>query len=185
MISPSCTYAAAPGRTSSPSLLLGPLPPLPSKSMSSPSFVDAVRAIAAATSFLGRDLWKPPPLQGAHGSRRLIVADGSGEGRFNAESEFRTSNRQGFSVRVVLRHTRRLASFRSNEGPHRFSKPNPEEKTTQMTLWSMAKSPLMYGGDLQKIDHATYDLITNPILVEINSFSSSNRKASELSHILH
>ncbi|MED6168264.1 hypothetical protein PIB30_010325 [Stylosanthes scabra] len=64
----------------------------------------------------------------------------------------------------------------ANEGPHRFSKLTPEEQRTQMTLWSMAKSPLMYGGDLRKIDPTTYDLITNPILLEINSFSSSNRE---------
>ncbi|XP_057747642.1 uncharacterized protein LOC130966837 [Arachis stenosperma] len=64
----------------------------------------------------------------------------------------------------------------SNQGPHRFSKLNLEEKRTQMTLWSMAKSPLMYGGDLRKIDIVTYSLITNPILLEINSFSSSNRE---------
>ncbi|KAL2955190.1 hypothetical protein AAZX31_18G013100 [Glycine max] len=43
-----------------------------------------------------------------------------------------------------------------------------------MTLWSMAKSPLMYGGDVRKIDPSTYDVITNPTLLEINSFSSNN-----------
>ncbi|XP_061372288.1 uncharacterized protein LOC133314780 isoform X2 [Gastrolobium bilobum] len=62
----------------------------------------------------------------------------------------------------------------SNEGPHRYSNLNLEEKKTQMTLWSMAKSPLMYGGDVRKIDPNTYDLITNPTLLEINSFSSNN-----------
>ncbi|KAJ1380489.1 Ricin B-like lectin [Sesbania bispinosa] len=62
----------------------------------------------------------------------------------------------------------------SNEGPHRNSRLNLEEKRTQMTLWSMAKSPLMYGGDVRKIDPDTYDLITNPTLLEINSFSSNN-----------
>ncbi|XP_014518536.1 uncharacterized protein LOC106775836 [Vigna radiata var. radiata] len=62
----------------------------------------------------------------------------------------------------------------SNEGPHRFSRLNLEEKKTQMTLWSMAKSPLMYGGDVRKIDPSTYDIITNPTLLEINSFSSNN-----------
>ncbi|KAG4975367.1 hypothetical protein JHK82_032252 [Glycine max] len=62
----------------------------------------------------------------------------------------------------------------SNEGPHRYSYLNLEEKKTQMTLWSMAKSPLMYGGDVRKIDPSTYDVITNPTLLEINSFSSNN-----------
>lgn len=50
---------------------------------------------------------------------------------------------------------------------------------SQMTLWAMAKSPLMYGGDLRKIDVATFELITNPILLEINHFSSNNLEVCE------
>ncbi|KAL9329637.1 hypothetical protein ACSQ67_004640 [Phaseolus vulgaris] len=65
----------------------------------------------------------------------------------------------------------------SNEGPHRFSRLNLEEKRTQMTLWSLAKSPFMYGGDVRKIDASTYELITNPTLLEINFFSSNNKEA--------
>ncbi|PSS04579.1 Alpha-galactosidase [Actinidia chinensis var. chinensis] len=61
-----------------------------------------------------------------------------------------------------------------NEGPHRSSKLNLDEQKTQMTLWSMAKSPLMYGGDVRKLDDTTFNLITNPTLLEINSFSSNN-----------
>ncbi|RHN42854.1 putative alpha-galactosidase [Medicago truncatula] len=62
----------------------------------------------------------------------------------------------------------------SNEGPHRYCKLNLEEKRTQMTLWALAKSPLMYGGDVRRIDPATYEIITNPTLLEINHFSSNN-----------
>ncbi|KAL6983789.1 hypothetical protein U1Q18_017164 [Sarracenia purpurea var. burkii] len=62
----------------------------------------------------------------------------------------------------------------SNEGPHRSCNLNLDEKRTQMTLWSMAKSPLMFGGDIRKLDDTTFNLITNPILLEINSFSSNN-----------
>ncbi|OVA20827.1 Glycoside hydrolase [Macleaya cordata] len=62
----------------------------------------------------------------------------------------------------------------SNEGPHRKGNLTLDEQRTQMTLWSMAKSPLMYGGDLRKLDKATYDLITEPTLLEINSFSTNN-----------
>lgn len=64
----------------------------------------------------------------------------------------------------------------SNEGPHRISNLTLDEKRTQMTLWSMAKSPLMYGGDMRKLDDTTFDIITNPILLEINSFSSNNKE---------
>ncbi|CAA7404852.1 unnamed protein product [Spirodela intermedia] len=35
-------------------------------------------------------------------------------------------------------------------------------------------SPLMFGGDLKRIDDITFDLITNPALLEINAFSVKN-----------
>lgn len=72
----------------------------------------------------------------------------------------------------------------SNEGPHRYSNLNLEEKKTQMTLWSMAKSPLMYGGDVRKIDPSTYDVITNPTLLEINSFSSNNMEFPYITKVI-
>lgn len=50
---------------------------------------------------------------------------------------------------------------------------------TQMTLWCMAKSPLMFGGDVRKLDDTTYSLLTNPTLLEINSFSSNNKEVSK------
>ncbi|KAK8481252.1 hypothetical protein V6N11_081675, partial [Hibiscus sabdariffa] len=62
----------------------------------------------------------------------------------------------------------------SNEGPHRTSNLNLDEQRTQMTLWAIAKSPLMFGGDLRKLDETTYNLITNPTLLEIDSFSLNN-----------
>lgn len=48
-----------------------------------------------------------------------------------------------------------------------------------MTLWAMAKSPLMFGGDVRKLDETTYSLITNPTVLEINSFSSNNKEVCE------
>lgn len=45
-----------------------------------------------------------------------------------------------------------------------------------MTLWSIAKSPLMFGGDVRNLDATTYNLITNPTLLEINSYSSNNKE---------
>lgn len=41
----------------------------------------------------------------------------------------------------------------------------------------MAKSPLMFGGDMRKLDDTTYSLITNPTALEINAFSSNNQEA--------
>lgn len=62
----------------------------------------------------------------------------------------------------------------SNNGPHRRCNLNLNEQRTQMTLWAMAKSPLMFGGDARKLDDTTYNLITNPTILEINSFSANN-----------
>ncbi|XP_074309995.1 uncharacterized protein LOC141644383 [Silene latifolia] len=64
----------------------------------------------------------------------------------------------------------------STEGPNRNCKLSIEEQKTQMTLWAMAKSPLMFGGDMRKLDDTTYKLITNPTILEINAFSSSNKE---------
>ncbi|KAH9772980.1 alpha-galactosidase [Citrus sinensis] len=64
----------------------------------------------------------------------------------------------------------------SNEGPHRTCNLNLDEQRTQMTLWAMAKSPLMFGGDVRKLDETTYSLITNPTVLEINTFSSNNKE---------
>lgn len=44
----------------------------------------------------------------------------------------------------------------------------------QMVLWSMAKSPLMYGGDLRHLDDTTFNLITHPTLLKINHHSKNN-----------
>nr|XP_034909903.1 uncharacterized protein LOC118045394 isoform X2 [Populus alba] len=62
----------------------------------------------------------------------------------------------------------------SNRGPYRMSNLNLDEQKTQMTLWAMARSPLMFGGDVRKLDEITYSLITNPFILEINSFSKNN-----------
>ncbi|VFQ89976.1 unnamed protein product [Cuscuta campestris] len=64
----------------------------------------------------------------------------------------------------------------SNEGPHRHSNLTQTEQKTQMTLWSMAKSPIMYGGDMRRISTHTLALITDPTLLEINSFSTYNKE---------
>ncbi|KAK9090297.1 hypothetical protein Sjap_023474 [Stephania japonica] len=64
----------------------------------------------------------------------------------------------------------------SNEGPHRKGNLSLDEQRTQMTLWSMAKSPLMLGGDLTRLDDFTYNLVTDPALLEINTYSRHNKE---------
>ncbi|KAK8928861.1 Alpha-galactosidase [Platanthera zijinensis] len=60
------------------------------------------------------------------------------------------------------------------QGPHRKCRLTLDEQRTLFTLWSMAKSPLMFGGDLRQIDDNTFNIITNPILLEIDSNSQNN-----------
>ncbi|CAI0390287.1 unnamed protein product [Linum tenue] len=67
-----------------------------------------------------------------------------------------------------------LTDAGANQGPHRQCNLTLDEQRTQMTLWSMARSPLMFGGDVRQIDETTYKLITNPTLLEINDYSSNN-----------
>ena len=40
----------------------------------------------------------------------------------------------------------------------------------------MAKSPLMYGGDMRHMDKFTYDLLTNREMLAINAFSRANQQ---------
>jgi hypothetical protein len=51
-----------------------------------------------------------------------------------------------------------------------------EEGRTLMTLWSIARSPLIFGGDLTKLDDETLDLITNPEVIAVDQRSLNNRQ---------
>ncbi|EFJ05091.1 hypothetical protein SELMODRAFT_42156, partial [Selaginella moellendorffii] len=71
----------------------------------------------------------------------------------------------------------RLTDPAAAYGPYRNSRLSLEEKKTQMTLWAVAKSPLMFGGDLRRLDNETLSLLTNPTVLEVNSHSTGNRNA--------
>ena len=51
-----------------------------------------------------------------------------------------------------------------------------DEQFTMMTLWSMARSPLMMGGDLTKLDDFTLSLLTNDEVLAVNQRSSGNKQ---------
>jgi len=57
----------------------------------------------------------------------------------------------------------------------RDTKFTPDEQRTLMTLWSIARSPLIMGGDLRHLDAPTKALLTNPEVVAVNQTSSANR----------
>jgi hypothetical protein len=51
----------------------------------------------------------------------------------------------------------------------------PDEQRTMLTLWCIARSPLMIGADLTKLDAATLALLTNPEVLAVNQSSLGNR----------
>ncbi|MCI4588984.1 glycoside hydrolase family 27 protein [Sphingobium sp. BYY-5] len=51
----------------------------------------------------------------------------------------------------------------------------PDEQRTLMTLWSIARSPLIMGGDLRHLDAPTLALLTNREVLAVNQASSDNR----------
>lgn len=57
----------------------------------------------------------------------------------------------------------------------RSSRFTPDEHYTVMTLWSIARSPLMHGGDMTKMDPFTLSLLTNAEVLAVNQDSSGNR----------
>jgi alpha-galactosidase len=55
----------------------------------------------------------------------------------------------------------------------RFTK---DEQYTMMTLWSIARSPLIMGGDMTRNDAFTLSLLTNAEVIAVNQESSGNRQ---------
>ena len=54
-----------------------------------------------------------------------------------------------------------------------------DEQRTVMTLWSIFRSPLIFGGDLPSLDSATLALITNREVLAVNQQGSSPRQVLE------
>ncbi len=58
----------------------------------------------------------------------------------------------------------------------RKTKFTPDEQVTLMTLWSIARSPLILGADLTKLDEPTLKLITNAEVLAVDQDSTNNRE---------
>lgn len=52
----------------------------------------------------------------------------------------------------------------------------PDEQYTLMSLWSIARSPLIHGGDMTKTDSLTLALLTNDEVLAVNQRSTNNRQ---------
>jgi alpha-galactosidase len=60
-------------------------------------------------------------------------------------------------------------------GEPRQSKLTRDEQQTEFTLWSIARSPLIMGANLTKLDGFTRSLMTNQTLLSINQNATSSR----------
>jgi alpha-galactosidase len=63
-------------------------------------------------------------------------------------------------------------------GDPRASRLTADESRTLMTLWSMARSPLIAGSNLTRMDAATEALYSNPEVIAVDQHSRENRELS-------
>jgi hypothetical protein len=57
--------------------------------------------------------------------------------------------------------------------PTNFTK---NEQYTLMSLWAIGRSPLIFGGDMTKLDDFTKEMLTNPEMLKVNQESTNNRQ---------
>lgn len=69
-------------------------------------------------------------------------------------------------------------SIRGERGSERWTKFTRDEQYTMMNLWTIFKSPLMFGGDLTQNDAATDSLLTNEDVLYMHAHSRANRQVS-------
>jgi hypothetical protein len=60
-------------------------------------------------------------------------------------------------------------------GQPRHSRFTNDEARTLITLWSIARSPLVLGANLTQMDSATESLLTNPEVIAVDQHSSGNK----------
>jgi alpha-galactosidase len=66
--------------------------------------------------------------------------------------------------------------IRAERGDDRQTRFTKDEQRTLMTLWSIARSPLMFGGDLPSNDSWTLSLLTNDEVLAANQRGSHSRQ---------
>ncbi|WP_197748872.1 NPCBM/NEW2 domain-containing protein [Hymenobacter sp. BT18] len=66
--------------------------------------------------------------------------------------------------------------IRAERGDDRLTRFSRDEQYTLMTLWSIFRSPLMFGGDLPSNDAFTLRLLTNPEVLAVHRSSTRNRQ---------
>jgi len=66
--------------------------------------------------------------------------------------------------------------IRAENGDNRMTKFTKEEQYTMMTLFSIFRSPLMFGGNLPDNDPFTLSLLTNNDVLNVDKYSNNNRQ---------
>jgi alpha-galactosidase len=66
--------------------------------------------------------------------------------------------------------------IRAERGRPRMTHFKPDEQITLMTMWCIARSPLMFGGDLPQNDDFTLSLLTNDEALAVDQASSEGRE---------
>jgi alpha-galactosidase len=68
--------------------------------------------------------------------------------------------------------------IRAERGDNRMTRLTHDEQRTLMSLWAIARSPLMYGGDLPSNDDFSFSLMTNEEVLEANQKGTNSRQLS-------
>lgn len=66
--------------------------------------------------------------------------------------------------------------IRAERGDNRMCQLSQDEQITIMSLFSIFKSPLMFGGDLPSNDDFTLSLLTNEEVMDVNQHSTNNKQ---------
>ena len=66
--------------------------------------------------------------------------------------------------------------IRAERGEDRASMLTHDEQYTLMSMWSIFRSPLMFGGDLPSSDAFTVDILTNPEVLDVDQHSANGRE---------
>jgi alpha-galactosidase len=66
--------------------------------------------------------------------------------------------------------------IRAERGDDRASLLTHDEQYTLMSMWSIFRSPLMFGGDIPSSDGFTIGLLTNPEVLNVNQHSENGRE---------
>ncbi len=72
-----------------------------------------------------------------------------------------------------------IRAWQTNNTWTNFTK---DEQVTMMTLWSIARSPLIIGANLPKNDEFTLSLLTNDEVIAVNQRSTNNKQVSNQSN---